>query len=217
MRLVIASNNAHKAAEMAEVLGLVLGGGISVVMQSDVLSAAEIPDIVEDGDTLEENARIKVQATHAATGEAAVADDTGLEVDALSGAPGIYTARYAGDDADDARNRAKLLAELKGVGEADRGARFRTVVVLRLAGGLVGRTELVAEGSVEGTISTAERGLGGFGYDSLFIPRQSDGRTFAQMQAAQKHAISHRGRALRALAEQLAVYLPADAADLKSW
>ncbi len=214
MRLVIASTNPHKAVEMEQVLTEVLAargataGAISVLHPpSDYIGA------IEDGDTLEDNARIKAQACFAATGEASVADDTGLEVDALGGAPGVRTARYASETATDAQNRQKLLAELKDISPEQRSARFRTVVVVRLpedpdknnavesaARGI----ELVAQGHVEGTITTSERGTGGFGYDSLFVPTESNGRTFAEMTSVDKHTISHRGRALRAMAVQLA-------------
>jgi XTP/dITP diphosphohydrolase len=135
----------------------------------------------------------------AAAGAAAVADDTGLEVDALGGAPGVYTARFAGEDATYADNVAKMLADLAGVPEAERGARFRTVALARFPDG----SEVLAEGVVEGMISSEARGERGFGYDPLFIPADGDGRTFAQMTADEKHAISHRGRAFRALARLL--------------
>jgi XTP/dITP diphosphohydrolase len=132
-----------------------------------------------------------------------VADDTGLEVDALDGAPGVYSARFAGEHATYAENVAKLVAELDLAGARDpdrRAARFRTVALVAHPDG----TEVWAEGAVEGTIAPAPRGVGGFGYDPLFIPHGGDGRTFAELTAGEKHALSHRGRAFRALAAVLA-------------
>ncbi len=163
---------------------------------------AELPDVVEDADTLEGNARLKAVAVGQAVGEPAVADDTGLEVDALDGAPGVYTARFAGEGATYADNVAKLLAELDGVSAELRGARFRTVALAWFPDG----TEVVAEGVVDGAISTEARGAGGFGYDPVFIPAEGDGRTFAEMTPEEKHAVSHRGRAFRALAALLATH-----------
>jgi XTP/dITP diphosphohydrolase len=138
-----------------------------------------------------------------ATGYAAVADDTGLEVDALGGAPGVYSARYAGEGVTYADNVAKLLRELAALpdGGDERQARFRTVALAAFPDG----TEVWAEGSVEGLILAEPRGSQGFGYDPVFVPRDGDGRSFAEMGADEKHAISHRGRAFRALAERLSV------------
>ena len=158
---------------------------------------ADLPDVEEDGDTLVANARLKAIAVNEATGSPALADDTGLEVFALGGAPGVRTARFAGEPPSDERNRAKMLQELDGV--ADRSARFRTVALLRFPDG----REIVAEGVCEGSIAEAERGERGFGYDPLFIASAGDGRTFAEMSMAEKHHLSHRGRAFRALAMAL--------------
>jgi XTP/dITP diphosphohydrolase len=191
VRLVLATANPDKVAEIAAILG------DAVDLQP---RPADLGDVVEDADTLEGNARLKAVAVCDATGVGAVADDTGLEVDALEGAPGVYTARFAGEDATYADNVAKMLAELDGVPEAERGARFRTVALARFPDG----SEVVAEGVVDGTIATEARGEGGFGYDPLFIPAEGDGRTFAEMTADEKHAVSHRGRAFRALAKLLA-------------
>lgn len=191
--LVCASANPDKVAEIAAVLAP------DVVLEP---RPADVPDVVEDAPTLEGNARLKAVAICAATGRAAVADDTGLEVDALGGAPGVISARYAGDDVTYADNVAKLLAELDRVGAREpsaRRARFRTVALVRRPDG----TELVAEGTVEGVIAPAPAGDGGFGYDPVFVPDAGGGRTFAEMPAADKHAISHRGRAFRALADLL--------------
>lgn len=187
LRVVCASANPHKVAEMVDLMG-----GI-VEMEprpSDVL------DVVEDADTLVGNARLKAHAIMVATKTPALADDTGLFVDALDGAPGVHTARYAGSSATDADNRTKLLRELAG---KSRDARFVTVALLCFPDG----REIVAEGVCEGTIAESERGERGFGYDPLFIARDGDGRTFAEMTIEEKHVLSHRGRAFRALAAQL--------------
>ena len=189
MRLVLATANPDKAAEITPLLP----------PEFEVLfRPAEVPEVDETGETLEENARLKAQAVCAATGQAAVADDTGLEVDALGGRPGVRAARYAGEGATYADNVAKLLAELDGA--ADRRARFRTVALASFPDG----RELVAEGWVDGQIALSPRGGFGFGYDPVFVPDEGDGRTFAEMTREEKEAVSHRGRAFRALAEKLA-------------
>ncbi len=190
MRLVLASANPDKVAEIAAILGDAVELGPRPV---------GLADVVEDGETLEDNARLKAVAVCEAAGVGAVADDTGLEVDALGGAPGVYTARFAGEHATYDDNVTKVLAELDGVDGADRSARFRTVALVRFPDA----SEVVAEGVVEGLISTEVRGERGFGYDPVFIPDDGDGRTFAEMTPEEKHAVSHRGRAFRALAEQL--------------
>ncbi len=193
-RLVVASANPDKVREIAAILG----PDIELVPRPD-----EVPDVVEDGDTLEDNARLKAVAICDATGEPAVADDTGFEVGALGGAPGVLAARFAGEAATYADNVAKVLAELDRVGAhepAQRRARFRTVALVRWPDG----GELVVDGTIEGTILDAPQGDGGFGYDPIFVPDDGDGRSFAEMAAAEKHAVSHRGRAFRALAAALA-------------
>ena len=193
-RIVCASANPAKVAEMEAILGSV---GLALEPRP-----AGVPDVVEDADTFEGNARLKAIAIAEATGAAALADDTGLEVDALDGAPGVRSARYAGEPSDDAANVRLLLSALARIGADDpsrRRARFRTVVLLRRPDG----SEVIAEGTVDGAIITEPRGDGGFGYDPVFVPDDGDGRTFAQMTSAEKHATSHRGRALRALAEGL--------------
>ena len=187
IRLVLASNNPGKAAEIADVLT-----GVELLPRP-----AEVPEPVEDADTLLDNARIKAQALADATGEAAVADDTGLEVVALEGAPGVITARYAGEDATYEDNWRKLLRELEGV--TDRRARWRTIALVRWPDG----RELWAEGTCDGTISLEARGEHGFGYDPVFVPDEGDGRTFAELTRDEKNALSHRGRAFRALARLL--------------
>jgi XTP/dITP diphosphohydrolase len=194
LRLVVASANPDKAKEIVAVLS----DAMAVKL---VPRPAHVPDVAEDGETLLENARLKARALVAATGEAAVADDTGLEVDALGGAPGVYSARYAGEDATYADNVDKLLRELKADGGGgERRASFRTVALAAFPDG----SELWAEGVLAGSISTAPRGTNGFGYDPVFVPDDGDGRTFAEMDAAEKDALSHRGRAFRALASRLA-------------
>jgi XTP/dITP diphosphohydrolase len=187
VRLVLASANPDKVREIQAILA-----GHELLPRP-----ASVPDVEETGTTLEENARLKAVALVEATGEAAVADDTGLEVLALGGAPGVWSARYAGEDATYADNVAKLVAALEG--EQDRRARFRTVALARFPDG----REVIAEGIVDGTITTAPRGEAGFGYDPLFVPDDGDGagdgRTFAELTPEEKHAVSHRGRAFRAL------------------
>ena len=188
MRLVLASANPDKAAEIAALLA-----GFELLPRP-----ASVGEVEETGDTLEDNARLKAQALVDATGEAAVADDTGLEVAALGGAPGVYSSRFAGPGATYADNVAALLAALEG--QPDRSARFRTVAIACFPDG----REVVADGIVDGTIATDPRGAAGFGYDPVFVPAGGDGRTFAEMSPAEKHAVSHRGRAFKALAALLA-------------
>jgi XTP/dITP diphosphohydrolase len=160
--------------------------------------AAEPPDVEETGKTLEANARIKASALALALGVLAIADDTGLEVDALGGEPGVYSARYAGDGATYAQNVEKLLGAL-GDG-TERAARFATVALARWPEG----REVAARGVIEGQIVYGPRGGNGFGYDPVFVPIEGDGRTFAEMTPAEKHALSHRGRAFRALVHAIA-------------
>jgi XTP/dITP diphosphohydrolase len=190
--LVSASANPDKAAEIAAILAEV---GIEVLPRPSGLA-----DVVEDADTLVGNARLKAVAVCEATGRAAVADDTGLEVDALDGAPGVYSARYAGEHVTYADNVAKLLGALAGVEDHARTARFRTVALARFPDG----REVVAEGWVDGWISPEPRGSAGFGYDPVFVPGPAGGPTFAELTPPEKHAVSHRGRAFRALAALLA-------------
>ena len=187
LRAVCASANPHKVAEIFDLMG----GVIDLQPRP-----ADLADVVEDADTLVGNARLKAVAVCNATGLPALADDTGLEVDALNGAPGVRTARFAGEHATDADNRVKMLGELKG---NTRTCRFRTVALLRFPDG----REVIAEGVCEGNIAEAEIGERGFGYDPLFIARDGDGRTFAQMTVEEKHALSHRGKAFRALSQLL--------------
>lgn len=205
MRLVCASANPDKVAEIAAVLA-----GVGVELEA---RPPGVGDVIEDADTLLGNARLKAVAIAEAAGAAAVADDTGLEVDALGGAPGVRSARYAGEHATYAENVARLLEELRRVGAVApdaRRARFRTVALVRWprdpdqneSGGET--REIWAEGTVEGHIALEPKGDGGFGYDPVFVPDEGGGLTFAEMAGADKHAISHRGRALRQLAVLLA-------------
>jgi len=187
LRAACASANPHKVAEIFDLMG----GVIDLQPRPEGLA-----DVVEDADTLVGNARLKAVAVCNATGLPALADDTGLEVDALNGAPGVRTARFAGEHATDADNRAKMLRELSG---KTRSCRFRTVALLRFPDG----REVIAEGVCEGTIADSEMGERGFGYDPLFIARDGDGRTFAQMTVDEKHELSHRGKAFRALSQLL--------------
>lgn len=190
MRFVLATANPDKAAEILAILG-----PVEVRPRP-----ASVPDVEETEDTLAGNALLKARAICVATGEAALADDTGLEVDALGGAPGVYSARFAGESATYADNVAKLLRELRAVqGREARRARFRTVAACVFPDG----REVVVEGVVDGHIAETAEGQGGFGYDPLFVPDDGDGRSFAQMTAEEKHAISHRGRAFRELRDAL--------------
>ena len=191
-KLVCASANPDKVAEMA----LVLDGLVELLPRP-----AGMADVVEDAEDLAGNARLKASAVCAAVGTAAVSDDTGLEVVALGGAPGVFSARYAGVNASYTDNIEQLLLELERVGAVDaaeRKARFRTVAMVVWPDG----SELFTEGVIEGEIATRPRGTNGFGYDPVFVPHEGDGRSFAEM-GAEKHLISHRGRAFRALADAL--------------
>jgi XTP/dITP diphosphohydrolase len=214
--LVLATGNTDKARELCELLSdaldcvlvtlpvTVRDVPVGFVVErpehfattvEQLVKLDEAPDVEETGSTLEENARIKARGVGDALDLLAVADDTGLEIDELDGAPGVRAARYAGEHATYAENVAKVLAGLDGVPPLRRTARFATVVVARTPGG----DELVVRGEVEGLIAPEPRGSGGFGYDSVFEPLEGHGRTFAEMTADEKHALSHRGRALRAL------------------
>jgi XTP/dITP diphosphohydrolase len=196
-RFVLATANLHKVAEITRILR---DAGVGVEL---VPRPPDIPDVDETGATLEANARLKAVGIASATGLPAIADDTGLEVDALGGAPGVYSARFAGPDATYADNCTRLLERLQGVPAERRTARFATVALAHWPDG----REAAALGTVEGTIAEAPRGDGGFGYDPVFVPVEGDGRTFAEMTADEKHAISHRGRAFRTLAHGLRVMI----------
>ncbi len=198
LRLVIATANPSKVAEISAIFGRSLD--IELLPRPD-----NFPDIVEDADSLVENARLKARALCEATGIAAVADDTGLFVDALDGLPGVHSARYSGDGATAESNSVKLLAELDRCdarSPEERSAAFRTIAMVSFPDG----TDLWAEGVTPGTIVTAARGTNGFGYDPLFAPDDSSvapGVTFGELDAQTKNRISHRARAFVALAELL--------------
>jgi len=191
LELVTATANPDKLVEILAILG----NEVTLLPRPP-----EVPDVVEDAPDLVGNARLKAVAIADASGHPALADDTGLEVDWLDGRPGVHSARYSGPDATYESNVTMLLAELAGVTGDDRGAQFRTVVMVRWPDG----REVMAEGVVRGVIGMERTGDGGFGYDPVFVPLVADGLTFAQMSPEAKHAISHRGRALRALQAKLA-------------
>ena len=186
-RAVVASQNPDKIAEIEAVLA-------SAGVVDEIVRGLEWDEVVEDAPTLTGNALLKAQAVCAATGFAAIADDTGLEVDALGGAPGVWTARFSGPDATYETNVTALLAALEGVD--DRSARFRTVIAVVLPDGV----ELSAEGALSGSIALERRGEGGFGYDPVF---DVDGRTLSEIGVAEKNRISHRALAINAMAEVL--------------
>ena len=196
-RIVLASANEAKAAELTEVLNARFGELVELVARP-----SWVPEVSEDAADFEGNARLKALALLDATGEASLADDAGLEVDVLRGAPGVHSARFAGEHATDTDNLERLRRDLAAMGEPgqDVSARFRCALVLVVPGG----EELAVFGTVQGRIVDPPRGESGFGYDPLFVPSDGDGRTFAEMSSAEKHAISHRGRALAALAAALA-------------
>lgn len=193
IRLVLASRNADKVAELALALE---GLGIEVLPVSEYPGVGEVEETEPD---LEGNAVLKAVAVAGAVGEWALADDTGLEVDALDGAPGVYSARYAGADATYADNVRLLLRSLQDVEYSNRTARFRTVVALSDRHGVV----TCVEGICEGRILAAPRGDGGFGYDPVFAPDDADGRTFSEMSREEKGGISHRGRAMSAARDEI--------------
>lgn len=198
--VVIATNNAHKVSEICSALNFE-GWEFKTLAEAGLASDPE-----EDAGTFEGNARIKARAARAAAeaaglSVAVLADDSGLAVDALDGAPGVYSSRYAGADGDDAANNAKLLAEMAGVPDAERAARFVCTLVFIDEDG----AETVAHGTIEGAIGREERGSEGFGYDPLFMPEAFGGaRSLAEVSQAEKNGISHRGNALRQLREALA-------------
>jgi XTP/dITP diphosphohydrolase len=192
-RVVLASGNAGKLRELAAILA---PAGFELVAQ-DSLGVKPVP---ESGATFSDNALIKARHAARATGLAALADDSGIEVDALGGRPGVRSARYARDGASDAENVARLLEELKAVPPAQRAARYQCVIVFLR--GPDDAAPLLACGRWEGRIARAPRGTGGFGYDPVFVPAGGE-RTAAELPAAEKNAVSHRGQALRALLGEL--------------
>ena len=202
-RLLVATHSAHKLRELRELLAL----DRTVLVSLDDLGITEDP--VEDGETFETNAAIKARFGLRTTGLPTLADDSGIEVDALDGGPGVRTRRYAGEDATDEANNAKLLAALAGLPPERRGARYVCVLALarpEVAGARGGVPIVSARGTCRGRIATEPRGTGGFGYDPIFEPASEPpgGRTLGLWTPAEKHAISHRARAARRMAPQLA-------------
>ena len=188
-RLLLATRNAHKTREVREILG-------ADWIVDDLSVLPDLPEVEETGETFEANAKLKALAAAPHYDGWVLADDSGLEVDALGGAPGVRSARFAGDAATMGENRALLGAKLRV--EKNRAGRFRCVLALAKNGAVVG----TFSGVVEGSIAGEESGEGGFGYDPLFVP-EGETRTFAEMGPEEKHALSHRGRALRAAADFL--------------
>ena len=199
-RVLLASHNAGKLAELRRILVEAVPG----LEPEQVISSAgvELPDVVEDQVTFEGNALLKARAASSATGLLAVADDSGLAVDVLGGAPGILSARWSGRHGDDAANNALLLAQLADIPDAHRGARFVCAAALVSPDG----RELVERGEMVGRLLHEARGEGGFGYDPLFVP-DGEQRTSAELSPAEKDATSHRGRAFRAIAPHVAELL----------
>ncbi len=183
---IMATHNRHKVEELSRILEPM---GIHV-------ETAELPEVEETGTTFEENARLKALSACRATGLPSVADDSGIAVDALNGAPGVYSARYAGEDATDADRNRKLLDELKDVPEERRSARFVSAICCVFPGG----EEIAVTGVCEGSVAFAPRGQDGFGYDPVFLVGD---KTYAELSPAEKDAVSHRGKALRMLKEEL--------------
>ena len=194
MKVIIATGNRHKVAELSELFAPYNNKGYEFVSMRD---AGFTGDIVEDADTFEGNALIKARTVCEATGCIAIADDSGLCVDALDGKPGVFSARYAGELADDGRNNAKLLAELRDVPEEKRTARFCCVIAAAFPDGKT----VVAQGECEGRIGFEKKGDGDFGYDPLFYYPPFD-KTFAEMTANEKNSVSHRGRAVKAFCKK---------------
>ena len=193
--VVVATGNAHKVTEIEAILAPVMPGVRFVALGE----LGDFPDPVEDGQTFFDNALIKARAAQAQTGLAmAVADDSGLCVDALDGAPGIYSARWAGEHGNDAANNDKLMAQMAEVPDERRTARFHSSVVL-----VRGDEVLRGDGDCEGRVGHAPRGDGGFGYDPLFLPDDTPGRTMAELSPTEKNAISHRFHALEDLSAKL--------------
>lgn len=204
-KVVVATGNAHKVVEIEAILSKAMPG----VEFVSIKSLGDFPDPEETGDTFEENAFIKAQAAHEATGLPAVADDSGLEVDVLGGEPGVYSARYAGVHGDDDANNAKLEGALANVGAPERTARFVSCVAYVDEG-----VRTCGIGTCEGSIGFERRGTNGFGYDPLFLPDDTPGKTMAELSPEEKNAISHRFHALEALSAELSrVFGRASGAD----
>ena len=201
MKFVLATHNPGKIREMSDILSHL---GVEVVSPADVGVTVEVE---ETGTTFAENAMLKAKAICAASGLPAIADDSGLMVDALGGAPGVYSARYAGEDASDADRNRKLLSELEGRPEEARGAQFVSAICCVFPNG----DRVEARGECPGRIGFRPVGENGFGYDPLFVVE--DGRSYAELSDEEKDAISHRGNALRLFAVRLAKYLAAHKPD----
>jgi XTP/dITP diphosphohydrolase len=189
---ILATANAHKVEEISAILAPL---GVTLIPRPQ-----DLGDVIEDGDTLEENALIKARALVAHPGKAAIADDTGLFVDALEGLPGVKSARYAGEHATDLDNVDKLLGALESVPDPRRTARFITVAAVAYPDG----SWFVVEGEMPGHIGHGPKGLNGFGYDPIFVPTEVAPRTLAEISPEEKNELSHRGHAFRALAVALA-------------
>ena len=195
MKVVIATHNKDKLKELQKGLS-----SLSIDLM-DLSSFSNIGEIVENGDTLKENALIKAKTVYDLTGIPAIADDTGLEVDALGGKPGVYTARFAGENCSYMDNVNKMLEVMKKIKKSERGAIFKTVMAF-----YDGKRELFSEGVVKGIIAEEKKGLGGFGYDPIFYVVE-EGKTFAEMTIEKKNIISHRGRAIKNLMPILTSYI----------
>jgi XTP/dITP diphosphohydrolase len=200
-RVVLATRNAHKVVELRRIVGVV-GAGSGGIELVGIDAVGPVPDVAETGATFEENALLKAREVARATGLVAVADDSGLVVDALNGMPGVLSARWSGRDATDERNLRLVLDQLADVGDGRRGAAF----VCAAAAATPDGRSVVADGRVDGTLVREPRGGNGFGYDPIFVPT-GERRTTAEMSAEEKDAISHRGKAFRALAEVLSELL----------
>ena len=194
MKVVIATHNKDKLKELKK------GFSTLTIDLVDLFSFPEVGEIIEDGKTLKENALIKAKAVYHITGFPAIADDTGLEVDALGGKPGVFTARFAGENCSYSDNVNKMLKVMKNIKKSERGAIFKTVMAF-----YDGKEELFAEGFVKGIITENKKGLAGFGYDPIFYVQEKN-KTFAEMTLEEKNIISHRGKAIFALKEKLRIY-----------
>ena len=194
MKVVIATHNKDKLKELKK------GFSTLTIDLVDLFSFPEVGEIIEDGKTLKENALIKAKAVYDITGLPAIADDTGLEVEALGGKPGVFTARFAGENCSYSDNVNKMLKVMKNIKKIDRGAIFKTVMAF-----YDGKEELFAEGFVKGIITENKKRLAGFGYDPIFYVVE-EGKTFAEMTIEQKNIISHRGRAIKNLLPKLNLY-----------
>ena len=197
MKIIIATHNKDKFKELYHGLG-----SLNVEFLS-LYDFPEIKEIIEDGKTLRDNALIKARTVHKITSLPAISDDTGLEVDALNGAPGVFTARYAGEDCSYLDNVNKILAKMKNIPENKRGATFKTIMAY-----VDDNVELTSKGVVQGSVTRRKKGVAGFGYDPIFYVPET-GKTFAEMKIEEKNLVSHRSRAIKALKADLATYLNA--------